>query len=202
VQASDGNFYGTTTGGGGNSNEMCGSVGCGTVFEVTPAGALKTLYSFCAQSDCTDGAVSFASLVPATNGRLYGTTADGGANGDGTVFNITRTGNLTTLHSFDFGDGYYPTANLVQDTSGSFYGTTAYGGTGTGTVFGMNERLGPFVETLPAKGPIGAAVKILGTDLMGATSVTFNGTSATFTIVSPSELATTVPSGATTSDNQ
>jgi uncharacterized protein (TIGR03437 family) len=58
--------------------------------------------------------------------------------------------------------------------------------------------LGPFVETLPNSGKLGAAVKILGTDLTGATSVTFNGTAAKFTVVSKSEIKTTVPTGATT----
>jgi uncharacterized protein (TIGR03437 family) len=57
--------------------------------------------------------------------------------------------------------------------------------------------LGPFVKTLPITGAAGAAVKILGTDLTGATSVTFNGTAAAFTVVSSSEITTTVPAGAT-----
>jgi uncharacterized protein (TIGR03437 family) len=54
------------------------------------------------------------------------------------------------------------------------------------------------VETLPASGKLGASVKILGTSLKGATGVTFNGTAATFTVVSASEITTTVPAGATT----
>ena len=56
----------------------------------------------------------------------------------------------------------------------------------------------PFVETLPTSGNVGAAITILGTDLTGATGVTFNGTAATFTVVSASEIKTTVPTGATT----
>jgi uncharacterized protein (TIGR03437 family) len=58
--------------------------------------------------------------------------------------------------------------------------------------------IGPFVETLPNSGRVGAAVRILGTDLTGATSVTFNGTAAKFKIISKSEIETNVPSGATT----
>jgi large repetitive protein len=58
--------------------------------------------------------------------------------------------------------------------------------------------LGPFVETQTTSGKVGAAVKILGTDLTGSTDVTFNGTAATFTVVSPSEITTSVPTGATT----
>jgi hypothetical protein len=58
--------------------------------------------------------------------------------------------------------------------------------------------LGPFVETQPMSGAVGAAVNILGTGLTGATNVKFNGTPATFTVASDSEITTTVPTGATT----
>jgi hypothetical protein len=79
------------------------------------------------------------------------------------------------------------------------YGTTSGGGVnGDGTVFRLSVGLGPFVETQTTLGKVGAAVKILGNQLKGATSVTFNGTAAAFTVVSESEIATTVPTGATT----
>jgi uncharacterized protein (TIGR03437 family) len=58
--------------------------------------------------------------------------------------------------------------------------------------------LGAFVETQTTSGKVGAHVKILGTNLTGATSVTFNGTTATFHVVSSSEITTTVPTGAST----
>jgi uncharacterized repeat protein (TIGR03803 family) len=90
---------------------------------------------------------------------------------------------------------------LVQDTNGILYGTTADGGThGDGTVFRLAVGLRPFVETQPASGNVGAAVNILGTNLTGATSVSFNGTAATFTVVSSSEITTNVPVGATTGE--
>jgi uncharacterized protein (TIGR03437 family) len=71
---------------------------------------------------------------------------------------------------------------------------------GPGRWYGLSlsEALGPFVETLPASGKVGAVVIILGNNLTGATSVTFNGKAATFRVVSSSEITTTVPSGATT----
>jgi hypothetical protein len=79
-----------------------------------------------------------------------------------------------------------------------FYGTTEFGGAeNRGTVFSLSVGLGPFVETQTTSGKMGAAVKILGTNLTGASSVTFNGTAATFTVVSKSEIQTTVPTGAT-----
>ena len=66
-----------------------------------------------------------------------------------------------------------------------------------GAVFSLSVGLGPFVKTLPISGKTGAAVEILGTALTGTTSVTFNGTEAAFTVVSPTEITTTVPAGAT-----
>jgi uncharacterized repeat protein (TIGR03803 family) len=192
IQAANGKFYETAYSGGANN--------AGTVFEFSASGSRPlTLYSFCSQSNCTDGSNPYAGLIQATNGNLYGTTLSGGANGDGTVFSITPSGTLTTLHSFDDTDGRNPNAGLVQDTNGKFYGTTYDGGAnGDGTVFSLSAGLGPFVETQTTSGKVGAAVKILGTDLTGATSVTFNGTAATFTVVSKSEITTTVPTGATT----
>ncbi len=128
VQAADGNFYGTTADGGGHS--------AGTVFKITPAGALTTLYSFCSQVNCADGLLPQAGLVKGSDGNFYGTTAYGGANNDGTVFVITPAGVLTTLYSFDSADGANPVAGLVEGNDGDFYGTTYGGGTrDRGTVF-------------------------------------------------------------------
>jgi len=160
VQGFDGNFYGTTAGGG-NNGSTCLGTGCGTIFKVTPAGTLTTLYSFCSQTNCTDGYGPVAALVQATDGNLYGITQSGGANnntqiclyvylnGCGTVFKVTPTGVLTTLYSFcslpNCADGVGPYSSLVQGTDGNFYGTTNIGGsgfdlavcgiTGCGTIF-------------------------------------------------------------------
>jgi uncharacterized repeat protein (TIGR03803 family) len=123
----------------------------------------------------------------------------GGPDGAGTIVKITLSGTLTTLHSFDTTDGSHPQAGLVQGTSGTFYGTTVNGGGHSqGTIFSLSVGLGPFVETQPTSGPVGGSVKILGTDLTGATSVTFNGTAAVFTVDSHSLISATVPTGATT----
>jgi uncharacterized repeat protein (TIGR03803 family) len=195
VQAANGNLYGTTNRGGANDY--------GTVFKITPSGKLTTLYSFCSQNGCSDGGGPRAGLVQATNGKLYGTTSLAGAYNGGTVFQITPSGKLTTLYSFcsrdSCTDGSNPYAGLVQATNGNLYGTTDAGGThNAGTVFRLSVGLGPFVETQPTSGKVGAAVKILGTNLAGATRVTLNGTAAKFTVVSKSEIKTTVPDGATT----
>jgi uncharacterized repeat protein (TIGR03803 family) len=128
MQGTDGDFYGTTSSGGANTNwEYCRS-GCGTVFRISPSGALKTLYSFCAQSACSDGLVPIGGLLQATNGDFYGTTSGGGAKGGGTVFKITPAGKLTTLYTFDSASGVNPQAGLIQALDGDFYGTTFNGG--------------------------------------------------------------------------
>jgi uncharacterized repeat protein (TIGR03803 family) len=212
-QGSDGNFYGTTQLGGSGSGQACN--GCGTAFKITTAGVLTTLYNFCSQANCSDGAEPLGALIQATDGNFYGTTSINGAYNDagcieyetcgGTVFQMTAQGTLTTLYSFcaqgniNCPDGTNPHSGVVQATNGTFYGTTFLGGdNNAGTAFGLSTGLGPFVETLPASGKVAAAVRILGTDLTGATSVTFSGTTATFKVPSATEITTTVPTGATT----
>ena len=200
IQATNGDLYGTTVLGGANNN--------GTVFRITPSGTLSTLYSFCSQTKCTDGYYPSAELVQATDRNLYGTTVLGGANNNGTVFRITPSGTLSTLYSFcsESGcvDGDTICGGLVQDTNGVLYGTTELGGAyvscyqGCGTVFSLSVGLGRFVETQTISGAVGATVKILGTGLTGTTSVTFNGTAATFTVVSGALITTTVPASAST----
>jgi len=185
--AADGNFYGASSQG--------GAYGYGTVFKITPAGALTTLHSF----DGTDGASPYAGLIQATDGNFYGTTYAGGTQNIGTIYVITQAGALTTLHSMVNPEGGFPYGGLVQGTDGNFYGTTDMGGSdGFGTVFKLSVGLGPFVKTLPASGQAGASVAIFGTDLTGAGSVAFDGMAASFTVVSPSEIITAVPAGATT----
>src|ERR1022692_897031 len=179
VQAANGDLYGTTTSGGANNS--------GTIFKITPTGTLTALHRF----NGTDGVEPTGGLVQAANGDFYGTTYGGGANGLGTVFKITPSGTLTTLYSFcsqtNCADGNDPYSGLVQATNGDFYGTTLEGGSNNGgTVFRLSVGLGPFVKPRPPFGKVGAAVKILGTNLTGATSVGFNGTAAVFEVVSSS----------------
>jgi uncharacterized repeat protein (TIGR03803 family) len=147
VEASDGSFYGTTSGGGANAD--------GTVFSITAKGKLATLHSF----DGADGATPYAGLVLANDGDLYGTTRLGGVNNGGAIFKITLAGTLTTLYSFcsqtNCTDGSFPQAALVQATNGSFYGTTTAGGSAdSGTVFSLSVGSGFFVETLAAAGEV------------------------------------------------
>ena len=128
VQASDGNFYGTTIGGGTN--------GDGTVFRIMTNGNLTTIYQF--GGYFTNSVQPEAGLLQGNDGNLYGTTIGGGTNGDGTVFRITTNGNLTTLWQFESGptNGANPAGGLVLGVDGSLYGATVAGGTNNGgTVF-------------------------------------------------------------------
>jgi len=190
LQATDGDLYGTTQNG--------GAYNYGTIYKITPAGAFRVLYSF----GFREGANPSGGLLQATDSDLYGTTQNGGAYNYGTIYKITPDG-LTTLHNFDRSDGANPYAGLMQATDGDFYGTTYFGGANnSGTVFKLSVGLAPFVKTLPAVGFVGLPVRILGTDLTGATCVTFNGTPAEFIVVSPTQILTRVPAGATTGSVQ
>jgi uncharacterized repeat protein (TIGR03803 family) len=127
VQGADGNFYGTTYSG--------GSAGGGTIFQVTPAGVLSTLYAF---TGGADGAYPYSGVVIGTDGALYGVASQGGVNGQGSVFRLASDGTLTVIHSFavNAGDGAYPLGGLTQAADGSYYGTTLFGGAANvGTVF-------------------------------------------------------------------
>jgi uncharacterized repeat protein (TIGR03803 family) len=195
IQGNDGNFYGTTY-----RNSAAG--GDGTIFKLTPAGKLTTLYSFCPAGDCTTGRNPLSSLLQGSDGNFYGVSEEGGANGFGTLFQITPTGSLTTLHTFcsqtNCADGGNPDASVMQATTGIFYGVTPSGGTNeVGTIFSLSMGLAPFVKPQPTFGAVGAKIVILGNNLTGATKVKFNGIAAVFTVVSSTEITATVPSGAT-----
>lgn len=247
--ASDGNLYGTTFNG--------GAFGPGTVFRMTTGGAIKTIYSF--SGTAGDGAFPNSPLTQASDGNLYGTTHDGGANGSGMVFRLTLAGKFTALHSFDVyqgsfktnNDGGGPVAGLLAASDGNLYGANSLGGAnGNGTLFlvtkgGIFDKLFDFpgeldggpspyatlmqhtngsyygvtndgfstgggnfysltppnpILTLIIEGPVwvppGIPVEILGSDLEQVVELTFGGVKAQFTIISPTNLVAQVPSAA------
>ena len=129
VPGADGNFYGTTSAGG-----VDYYLDDGTIFKITANGSFTSLVSFSGR----DGIDPEDALVQGADGDFYGTTADGGRySRNGTVFQMTTNGTLSTLYSFTGGnDGASPVAGLVRGTDGNFYGTAEYGGTNdSGTVF-------------------------------------------------------------------
>ena len=157
LTAMNGTLYGTTTGGG-NSGCRHFTTSCGMLFSLDPStGAETVLYAFCSQQNCSDGGNPAANLI-AVNGKLYGTTYDGGMtgcvyDGCGTVFSFDpNTGVEKVLYAFcqqqDCADGANPLASVI-DVKGILYGTTAYGGrtgcpqTGDcGTVFSVDPNTG------------------------------------------------------------
>ena len=151
VQASNGNFYGTTSTGGLSDDTHC-PAGCGMVFQITPSGALTILYKFGlgagggvpvlpAPIQTNDGLLPSSALIQASDGNFYGTTRAGGngacSEGCGTVFKITPAGQETVLYAFrGADDGAAPQATLIQASDGALYGTTSAGGQlDQGTVF-------------------------------------------------------------------
>lgn len=131
LQASDGQFYGTTSYGGRH--------GWGSVFRLTAQGQLTVLHSF--DNDGHDGhGPGQASLIQARDGELYGSTQGGGEHGLGTVFRLRADGSLTVLHSFQGPDGRAPSSALIEAPDGQFYGVTAGGGAyRRGTVYRLGR---------------------------------------------------------------
>jgi uncharacterized protein (TIGR03437 family) len=199
IQASDGNFYGTTESGGAFG---CAGMGCGTIFKVTPSGALTTLYSFGAT--LTDGASPVAPLIQATDGNFYGTAQD--------VFKITPEGAFTTLYSFggDSTDGGVPYAGLLQASDGKLYGTTNYEncpvikGCGTGTIFSITLAGAPTIlykfPSVANDGlnPSGSLIQAADGNIYGTTSaggISGNGTVFRLTLPPPDTPAIAASNG-------
>jgi uncharacterized repeat protein (TIGR03803 family) len=147
IAGSDGNFYGTSYDGGSGTKCSLNSEGCGTVYEMTPNGAVTVLHAFLGGKD---GAHPYGPVVQDDAGNLYGTTEYGGGgngcgDGCGTVFKISPGGKETVLYAFkNPKDGYYPMWSPVLDDAGNLYGTTLFGGSqcydgaGCGTVFRLS----------------------------------------------------------------
>jgi uncharacterized repeat protein (TIGR03803 family) len=187
VQGTDGNFYGTTAYGG-DAN------GDGVVFKITSSGKYTNLHTF----DGTDGKTPTAGLVQASDGNLYGVTSAGGTNGIGTLFKITTAGVFTKLVDFTTTDGSSPQVTLVQHTNGILYGEAKSDGkNGLGTFYSYNATLPAFIRPVVNYGKVTAKVGILGQGFTGTTAVTFNGVSASFSVLTDTYLTASVPSLAT-----
>lgn len=191
LQASDGNFYGTTAFGG-DYNE-------GTLFRLTPSGALTILHNFSGAS--IDGALPQSGLAQASDGNLYGTTRDGGAFGFGCVYSFSLAGNFSLLYSFTGGsDGSAPNAAPVQDSSDlNLYGTTSLGGQyAGGTIYQLS--LGGSFRALYSFGgtssdgvnPTDALAQATDGNLYGVTHLGGVDDAGTMYSISPSGLYTQV----------
>ena len=146
IRDNAGNFYGTTLEGGSSS------CGCGVVFEVDSGGTVTVLYSFTQ----TDGENPSGGLIFDSRGDLFGTTQNGGAYGNGVVFELipSSDGSWTekVLYSFtdNSGDGANPETGVVMDNAGNLYGTTESGGNSpyNGTVFELKHTGSGWTESI------------------------------------------------------
>ena len=191
IQATDGNLYATTRQG--------GSGGYGAVYKVTPSGVLTYIFSF--RGVDLLGHNPVAGLVEATDGKFYGGTPgflSGVGNPRGMLFQLTPGGNYAVVHNFP---AEAPSNSLFQHTNGTLYGANYEGGSKLrGDLYSLNMGLEPFVRFLPpdASASVGDTIGLLGQGFNATAAVSFNGTSANFTVVSDTYMTATVPSGATT----
>ena len=160
TRASNGLYYGTTFYGGTGQY--------GTVFEISPAGAFRTIYNFSAPDSSqhnVDGHSPTSGLVMGPDGALYGCASAGGTNGTGTVFRVTIGGAFTVLHTFSAdgptgnADGAVPVGALVQGHDGAYYGVTSSGGTSDGgTAFRVTSS-GQFTSLVSFSGVNGSVLR-------------------------------------------
>lgn len=131
AEGADGHLYGMTSEG--------GTAWGGTIFKMSPAGAVTKLVDFTSNGPTNKGNLPYGSLMRASDGHFYGCTSRGGVLGYGTVFRLTPEGVLTTLVEFSNNGtsnrGNSPRDRLVEGPDGALYGTTYAGGLGFGTVF-------------------------------------------------------------------
>jgi uncharacterized repeat protein (TIGR03803 family) len=204
IEASDGNYYGTTWQDGANSG--------GTVYKITPAGKFTVVYNFCSQANCADGTEP-STLVEGSDGNLYGVTYGGGANSQGSIFKVTTAGVLTTIHSFcakaNCPDGQNPGSQLWVGSDGNFYGSAPGGGnasysagvvfkitpSGTYTVLYTFCNLGTYCYD--GEGPMGPLVQsstgsLYGTTGLGGAHLFSNGSGTVYEVALSPALAAPV----------
>lgn len=189
VEGADGNFYGTTTAG--------GSTNAGVIYRITPSGGYSVMVDWDGKHT-QNGYQAFAGLIAGADGNLYGATIWGGAFGDGVIFSMAIDGTYSVLYNFGApqGDGAYATP--IQHTNGELFGITNRGGAaGDGVVYSFEDGLEPFIKLITNAGLVGGTVGILGSGFSQTTGVTFNGTPASFHVVSDTYMNATIPSGET-----
>ena len=125
---SAGNLYGTT-----ESYPSC-LLNEGIVWKVNRKGVETIVHRF--TGGASDGAYPYAGVVLDSKGNMYSVTPGGGANNDGIIYQLSKSGKLTVLHSFDNSDGDGPIGEVLRDANGALYGTTYVGGSGKCSYYG------------------------------------------------------------------
>jgi len=181
----NGNLYGTT--------EQGGTANKGAVFKIGSDGSYGVLYSFCSQSNCTDGETPESSLIQDAAGNLYGTTWQGGAGGFGTAYKLAGSGKETVLHAFcNCGDGGDPVAPLLE-VGNLFYGTTQIGESYGGVIFKLSGRKETAIYRFSGNGIVAPVIKlkdwIYGTTYSGGVY----GSGAVFKLGNPTKRLSRYP---------
>jgi hypothetical protein len=143
-------------------------------------------------------------VIQATDGNIYGVTtsyAGGGYANDGTAYEFNtakKGGGFSVL--FDFSGAVYPLPDspFLNHTNGLLYGSTYQGGQySLGLVYSVDKGMKPFIALQSKSGKVGTSVNILGQGFNSATNVSFNGTSAAFSVVSDTFMTATIPAAGT-----
>jgi len=189
IQGPDGNFYGTnSTGGSGN-----GPYGTAATIDAH-TGVVTLLHDF----DQASGG-PWDGLTLGTDGNFYGMVVESALSSSGAAYQLTPGGGYTELAGFPNIGENYPVIPLMQHTNGKFYSVDEQGEFADtfGSVYVVDNNLGPFITFVSPQGRVGSRVQILGQGLTGATAVTFNGVEASsFTVVSDTFMTAVVPAGA------
>jgi uncharacterized repeat protein (TIGR03803 family) len=216
IEGSEGFLYGTTCWGGKTAGGMTGTgqTGQGTVFRVSRDGSFfQSIHSFQDNANTFEGSCPTAGLVQGSDGKIYGTTGQGGGAATSTIqgvlFRLNTDGtNFEILHAFDSKSGYYPLSSLLLHTNGIIYGLTNKGGVAGnvgnyGVLYSYSAGLQPFAKLVsPWSGPVGTVINILGQGFNSATGVLIGGVAVPWTkwshptIVSDTWMQVTVPAGA------
>jgi len=149
IQGSDGKLYGMTQAGGANAE--------GVIFSFDPAIANYTkLYVF---NSATGSSPSYGGLLQANDGKLYGMTQMGGANGLGVLFSFNLSnGDYTDLYDFNAANGSSPNGSVIQATDGKLYGMTSAGGSNNlGVIFSYDITLNSYSNLVNFNGTNGAS---------------------------------------------
>jgi uncharacterized repeat protein (TIGR03803 family) len=187
VEGPDGNYWGVS------------QQPYGVIFKISPSGTFTEVHAFAGPPN--DGDFPVAGLTLGSDNNFYGTTNSGGSGNAGAIFRVTPGGNYSVLYSFiasAASPGFGPCTALIQHTNGKFYGNTCGNSLGGSFFYSLDAGLSPFIRTGAQSGKVGAKVTFLGQDFTGATEVEFAEASATFKVVSDTELTATVPANAVT----
>ncbi len=189
TQASNGRLYGVNSFGGANNY--------GTAFSVSTQGDFRVEHAFTGEP--SDLGFPFTGTARADDGNIYGAAGLGG----GSLFQITTAGDFTTLVDFPGsipgGDPNFPSPAVVQGSDGDLYGVqTTFGGTVYSVGLGLPAPTPAVTSFSPASGAPGSRILVVGTNLLGATAVSFNGTLAEYEVLSAHSIAAIVPNSATT----